>query len=52
MSGAGKSTVVGVLRERGYPAYDADDGFTEPRADGRWAERRSGRSRPANGILR
>jgi hypothetical protein len=37
MSGAGKSTLVGELRRRGHVAYDADDdGFSEPRADGRW----------------
>ena len=37
MSGAGKSTLVRELRKRGFPAYDAeDDGFAEPRADGRW----------------
>ena len=40
MSGAGKSTLVRELRERGYVAYDADDdGFSEPRADGRWGWR-------------
>ena len=40
MSGAGKSTLVRELRERGYTAYDADnDGFAEPRADGRWGWR-------------
>ena len=40
MSGAGKSTLVEELRRRGYPAHDADeDGFTEPRADGRWGWR-------------
>ena len=37
MSGTGKSTLVGELRRRGHTAYDADDdGFSEPRADGRW----------------
>jgi GTPase SAR1 family protein len=37
MSGSGKSTLVQELRRRGYAAYDADDdGFSEPRADGRW----------------
>jgi shikimate kinase len=37
MSGVGKSTLVAELRRRGHPAYDADDdGFTEPRAEGRW----------------
>ena len=36
MSGSGKSTLVQELRRRGYAAYDADDdGFSEPRADGR-----------------
>jgi len=40
MSGAGKSTLVHELRRRGYVAYDADeDGFSEPRADGRWGWR-------------
>jgi GTPase SAR1 family protein len=40
MSGSGKSTLVQELRRRGYAAYDADDdGFSEPRADGRWAWR-------------
>jgi beta-glucosidase len=37
MSGAGKSALVEELRRRGHAAYDADDdGFSEPRADGRW----------------
>ena len=37
MSGVGKSTLVRELRRRGLRAYDADDdGFSEPRADGRW----------------
>jgi GTPase SAR1 family protein len=40
MSGSGKSTLVQELRRRGYVAYDADDdGFSEPRADGRWGWR-------------
>src|SRR5215218_6230319 len=40
MSGTGKSTLVRELRRRGYLAYDADDdGFSEPRADGRWGWR-------------
>ena len=40
MSGSGKSTLVQELRRRGYTAYDADDdGFSEPRADGRWGWR-------------
>lgn len=37
MSGTGKSTLVRELRSRGHEAYDADDdGFSEPREDGRW----------------
>jgi shikimate kinase len=41
MSGTGKSTLVQALRQRGFVAYDADDdGFSEPRADGRWGWRR------------
>ncbi len=41
MSGTGKSTLVGELRRRGHAAFDADDdGFSEPRADGRWGWRR------------
>ena len=40
MSGTGKSTLVQELRRRGCAAYDADDdGFSEPRADGRWGWR-------------
>ena len=40
MSGTGKSTLTQELRRRGYTAYDADeDGFSEPRADGRWGWR-------------
>src|SRR4051794_15357139 len=40
MSGAGKSALVQELRRRGYAAYDADDdGFSEPRAEGRWGWR-------------
>jgi broad-specificity NMP kinase len=40
MSGVGKSTLVRELRRRGLRAYDADDdGFTEPREDGRWGWR-------------
>lgn len=39
MSGTGKSALVGELRRRGHAAYDADDGFAEPRADGRWGWR-------------
>src|SRR4029079_17256073 len=35
-SGTGKSTLVRELRARGHRALDADDdGFSEPRADGR-----------------
>ena len=41
MSGAGKSTLVQELRRRGHAAFDADDdGFSEPREDGRWGWRR------------
>jgi dephospho-CoA kinase len=40
MSGTGKSTLAGELRARGHTALDADeDGFSEPRADGRWGWR-------------
>ena len=40
MSGTGKSTLVLELRKRGNIAYDADDdGFSEPRRDGRWGWR-------------
>jgi dephospho-CoA kinase len=42
VSAAGKSTLVAELRRRGLDAYDADaddDGFSEPRADGRWGWR-------------
>lgn len=40
MSGSGKSTLVVELRRRGYAAFDAeDDGFAEPRANGRWGWR-------------
>src|SRR5689334_1079043 len=40
MSGTGKSTLVRELRRRGELAYDADDdGFAEPREDGRWGWR-------------
>jgi dephospho-CoA kinase len=40
MSGTGKSTLVRELQRRGYTAQDADDdGFTEPRANGRWGWR-------------
>ena len=40
MSGTGKSALVAELRARGLEAYDADDdGFSEPRADGRWGWR-------------
>jgi hypothetical protein len=41
MSATGKSTLVQELRRRGFVAYDADeDGFSEPRGDGRWGWRR------------
>jgi dephospho-CoA kinase len=40
MSGTGKSSLVRELRQRGHVAFDADDdGFSEPRADGRWGWR-------------
>jgi dephospho-CoA kinase len=39
MSGTGKSALVHELRRRGYAAHDADDGFAEPRDDGRWGWR-------------
>jgi dephospho-CoA kinase len=40
MSGTGKSSVVRVLRARGYAAHDLDDeGFTEPRPHGGWGWR-------------
>jgi gluconate kinase len=40
MSGTGKSALVRELRRRGHVAYDADDdGFSEPRSDGRWGWR-------------
>jgi dephospho-CoA kinase len=40
MSGAGKTALVHELRGRGSRALDADDdGFSEPRADGRWGWR-------------
>jgi shikimate kinase len=40
MSGSGKTTLVRELRRRGFEAYDADDdGFSEPRQDGRWGWR-------------
>jgi dephospho-CoA kinase len=39
MSGTGKSALVRELRQRGYAAHDADEGFAEPRADGRWGWR-------------
>lgn len=40
MSGTGKSSVVRELVARGYRAVDTDDGWTEPRPDGRqmWRE--------------
>src|SRR4051794_41092134 len=40
MSGVGKSTLVRELRRRGHTAFDADDdGYAEPREDGRWGWR-------------
>ena len=39
MSGTGKSSLVTELRRRGHAAYDADEDFAEPRADGRWGWR-------------
>jgi broad-specificity NMP kinase len=55
MSGTGKSALVHELRRRGYTAYDADeDGFSEPRADGRWgwrADRVAGLLAQASGGL-
>ena len=40
MSGTGKSALVHELRGRGYTALDADeDGYSEPREDGRWGWR-------------
>ena len=44
MSGTGTSTLVAELRRRGVTAYDADDdddGFSEPRGNGRWGWRRA-----------
>lgn len=40
MSGTGKSSVVRQLVARGYKAVDTDDGWCEPRPDGRqvWRE--------------
>jgi dephospho-CoA kinase len=34
MSGTGKSSVLAALRDQGYRAVDADDGYTERQADG------------------
>ena len=34
LSGTGKSTLIAELRARGHVAHEADDGFSEPRADG------------------
>ena len=39
MSGTGEVGVGIELRRRGHAAHDADDGFAEPRADGRWGWR-------------
>lgn len=40
MSGTGKSSVVAELTELGYTAVDTDEGWCEPRPDGRqwWRE--------------
>lgn len=40
MSGTGKSSVIRELAARGYTAVDTDDGWVEPRPDGRqmWRE--------------
>jgi dephospho-CoA kinase len=40
MSGTGKSSVVRELAARGFKAVDTDDGWSEPRPDGRqmWRE--------------
>jgi dephospho-CoA kinase len=40
MAGTGKSSVVRVLRARGYKAIDTDDGWCDPLPDGRqmWRE--------------
>jgi dephospho-CoA kinase len=40
MSGTGKSSVIRELVARGYKAIDTDDGWCEPRPDGRqqWRE--------------
>jgi dephospho-CoA kinase len=40
MSGTGKSSVIRELVARGYKAVDTDDGWSEPRPDGRqtWRE--------------
>jgi dephospho-CoA kinase len=55
MSGAGKSALVLELRRRGFEAYDADDdGYSEPRADGRWgwrADRVAALLAAADGLL-
>ena len=43
MSGTGKSTIIGALSARGYPAVDTDDpGWCEPGSDGDlvWCEER------------
>lgn len=59
MSGAGKSSLVLELRKHGSVAYDADnDGFSEPRQNGRWgwrAEQVAGllaRSQGSTSVLR
>jgi shikimate kinase len=55
MSGTGKSALAQELRRRGYAAHDADDGFAEPRADGRWGWRvdlvRGLLAEPPSGLL-
>ena len=55
MSGTGKTELVHELRNRGHEAYDADeDGFSEPRDDGRWgwrAEKVAGLLDRASGRL-
>lgn len=55
MSGTGKSTLVRELRRRGYTAHDADEGFSEARAGGRWGWRvdlvADLLARPSDGLL-
>ena len=53
LSGTGKSTLVQELRRRGFVADDADeDGFSEPRGDGRWGWRREVVARTNNAYGR